>query len=315
MKTVLKAAAVAVAAMAAPLSVAAEAWMPEGPIKMLIAFRAGGGADTQARLIAEELEARHGWSVIPEQVPGKGGLNAVKAIIGEPGDGTAIAMIVTGSLGYNMAAARAGKPTDVTPIVTTAGTQMAVVALASKGWKTFDDVLDAARSGTPIRFGVMTPRLGDMVYVLEKRNDVDFNIVSLTGGKAVIDGLNAGDLDVGFGAGIQAKAVASGDMVELASALDEPLVSTPDAPLLRDFNLGFVSDTTFMFAGPKDMDPRARDAIANAIAEIVQDAASKPHVFINKAFGGPKVVMGDALATGIQQGYDDAGALMNAVNE
>ncbi len=43
------------------ISAFAAGWTPPGPIKLLIAFRAGGGADTQARLIAEELEAKLGW--------------------------------------------------------------------------------------------------------------------------------------------------------------------------------------------------------------------------------------------------------------
>ncbi|MGH1466912.1 MAG: Bug family tripartite tricarboxylate transporter substrate binding protein [Cognatishimia sp.] len=301
------------AATAAPLVSAAETWTPPGPIKMLIAFRAGGGADTQSRLIAEELEARHGWKIIPEQATGKGGLNAVKAIKDAATDGTAMAMIVTGSLGYNMAAANAGQPTDVTPIITTAGTQMAVVALASKGWKTLGDVLEAANNGEKIRFGAMTPRLGDIAYIIEKNNNVDFNIVSVKGGKAVMDGLNAGDLDVGFGAGIQAKAVASGEMVELASVLSGPLKSTPDAPLLTEYNVEFTSDTTFMLAGPKGMDPVARSAIATAIAEIIQDEGSKANQFLTKGFGGPKVIMGTELETLVQSGFDDAGALIEAV--
>jgi len=35
-------------------------WTPPGPIKLMIAFAAGGGAATQARLIADALEGRHG---------------------------------------------------------------------------------------------------------------------------------------------------------------------------------------------------------------------------------------------------------------
>lgn len=77
----------------------AQDWAPEGPIKMLIAFRAGGGADTSARLIAAEVEAATGWQIIPEQVTGKGGLNAALALMDMPADGTAIAMVVTETLG------------------------------------------------------------------------------------------------------------------------------------------------------------------------------------------------------------------------
>tara|TARA_R110002020_G_scaffold68026_6_gene178287 strand:+ start:944 stop:1891 length:948 start_codon:yes stop_codon:yes gene_type:complete len=312
MKKLLKSAVVAAAILGTSTAAFAEGWTPPGPIKMMIAFAAGGGADTQARLIAEELEARHGWKVIPEQVTGKGGLNAVNALKGEPADGSTIAIIISETMGYNLASAKAGKPTDVTPITTTASTQMAIVALSSKGWKTFGDVIAAAKGGEAIRFGTMTPLLGDMAYVLGKENGVDFNIISVRGGKAVMNGLNAGDMDIGFGAGIQAKAVAAGDMVELASAIGQPLNSSPDAPLLSEFGLDATYKTTFMFAGPAGMDPAARDAIAAAIGEIATSEGGKANEFINKGFGGAVVIQGAELEARVQGEFDSAGALIAA---
>ncbi|WP_282159427.1 sulfatase-like hydrolase/transferase [Shimia thalassica] len=104
MKKLLKLAAVAATALSTSTAAIAADWTPPGPIKMIIAFAAGGGADTQARLIAEELEALHGWKIIPEQVTGKGGLNAVNALKDGATDGTVIGMIITETLGYNMAA-------------------------------------------------------------------------------------------------------------------------------------------------------------------------------------------------------------------
>ena len=62
----------------------------------------------QLRLIAEELEATLGWSFIPEQVTGKGGLNLAAAMKSEANDGTVIGMAVTETLGYNMAASNSG---------------------------------------------------------------------------------------------------------------------------------------------------------------------------------------------------------------
>ena len=55
MKRIFKAAVAAVGFTALATSAMAE-WTPPGPIKLMIAFAAGGGADTQARMIAEELE-------------------------------------------------------------------------------------------------------------------------------------------------------------------------------------------------------------------------------------------------------------------
>ena len=93
-------------------------------------------------------------------------------------------MLVTESLAYNMQAANAGMTqADFTPITTTAGFQMGIVSPASKGWKDFKDVIAAAKGGEQIRFGVMSPKLADLAYLLGKANDVDFNIVSVKGGK------------------------------------------------------------------------------------------------------------------------------------
>lgn len=315
MKLSIKAAlAAAVIAVSGTASMAQD-WVPPGPIKLMIAFAAGGGADTQARMIAAELEAAKGWSVIPEQVTGKGGLNAVNALSSEPGDGTAIAMIVTESLGYNASAAGIDGPASATPITTTAGTEMAVVALSSKGYKTLGDVIDAAKSGTEIRFGAMSPALADLAYVIGKENGVDFNVITVRGGRAVMDGLNAGDMDIGFGAGIQAKGVAAGDMVELASAKSSALAGTPDAPMLSDYNVSFTNDTMFLIAGPPNMDPTARAAIAAALTDVLNTDGSEAAGFITKGFGGVKMLQGDELTALIQDGYAQAGALLEASAE
>jgi tripartite-type tricarboxylate transporter receptor subunit TctC len=316
MKKILTAAVTALGLAASTVAATAADWTPPGPIKLMIAFAAGGGADTQARLIAEELEARTGWQFIPEQVTGKGGVNLLRAMKDEPADGSVIGMVVTESLGYNLYAADAGMTAaDFTPIVTTAGFQMGVVALTSKGWSSFDDVVAAAKAGEELRFGTMSPRLADLAYLLGKAQGVEFNIISVRGGKAVMDGVNAGDMDLGFMAGIQAKGVAAGDLVNLASALSTPLVQTPDAPTFADLGMTYDSDGYFMFAGPGGMDPAARDAMATAIAEIVSDEGTKPGGLIKKAFGGPSIIQGADLDALVQKGFDESEALINAASE
>lgn len=317
MKRILKTAIATLAAAVMSTGTMAADWTPPGPIKLMIAFRAGGGADTQARLIAEELENKLGWKFIPEQITGKGGMNMAAALKDMPNDGTAIGMAVTETFGYNMAAApKSGlTPADFTGLATTAGFQMGVVSPASKGWNTFDDMIAAAKGGEDIRFGVMSPRLADLAYLLGKAQGVDFNIVSVRGGKAVLDGVNAGDLDVGFMAGIQAKGVEAGDLVNLASALSEPLVQTPDAPTFADLGVEFNSDGHFVFVGPAGMPAEARDALAGAIAEIVADENSKAGGLVKNAFGGSSVVTGDELTVLLNQNYEDAGKLLDAASE
>ena len=314
MKRFLMAATAAVGLFAASVSSSladGHGWKPDGPIKMVIAFAAGGGADTQARLIAGDIQAATGWEIIPEQVTGKGGVNALVALKDMPKDGTAIALVVTESLGYNsVAAAGAGlSPSDFTGLTTTAGFQMGVVSKANKGWTSFADMIADAKANN-LRFGTMSPKLSDLAFLLGEALGVEFNIVQVKGGKAVMNGVQAGDMDLGFMAGIQGKGVASGDLVNLASAMSKPLIQTPDAPTFADLGVQFNADGYFVFVAPAGMDPKARDALTNAIKESIQNG--KASGMITKAFGGAAINEGAELDAMLQAEYDAAGALMKA---
>ncbi len=320
MKQILKAAVttLGLAALSTTLSTSAQAedWTPPGPIKLMIAFAAGGGADTQARLIAEDLETKLGWQFIPEQVTGKGGMNLAIAMKDQPNDGSVIGMAVTETMGYNMRVADAGvTPADYTAITTTAGFQMGIVSLATKGWTSINDVIAAAKSGEALRFGTMSPKLADLAYLLGKAQGVDFNIISVRGGKAVMNGVVAGDMDLGFMAGIQARGVAAGELVNLASALSAPLKQTPEAPTLADMGVEFSADGYFLFIGPAGMPTEARDAIAAAIGEAVSTEGMKSNGMITKAFGGPTVIAGAEAQALIEADYVAAGALLDAASE
>ncbi|MEM1298099.1 MAG: tripartite tricarboxylate transporter substrate binding protein [Pseudomonadota bacterium] len=296
MKKMLMAGAVALGALATSATGVLADWAPPGPIKMLIAFRAGGGTDTQARLIAEELEKRHGWKVVPEQLTGKGGANMAAALKDMPNDGSVIGMAVTETFAYNMIAGKrqAYAQEDFTALTTTAGFQMGIIAPTTKGWKTWEDMIAAAKGGS-VRFGVMSPKLGDIAYLIGKHEGVDFNIVSFKGGKGVLNALSAGDADVGFGAGTQTKAVLAGDMVQMASGLSKRLNITPDAPTLQELGMDLQADGYFVFMAPAGLPDEARTAISDAIAEIVQDESTKAHGIIKKGFGGTVVIKGAEL--------------------
>ena len=316
MKKFVTAALAALGIVASAVSATAADWTPPGPIKLMIAFAAGGGADTQARLIAEELETRTGWEFIPEQVTGKGGLNLLQAMKDEPSDGTVIGMVITESLGYAMFTSGSGMtPADFTPITLTAGTQMGIVSRASAGWNDLSDVIAAAKSGKDIRFGVMTQRLADLAYLLGKEQGVEFNIVTVKGGKAVLNGVNAGDMDLGWMAGIQSKGVAAGDLVNLASGLPVPLDLSPDAPLIADFGVPYDAGAYFLIAGPGGMEDDARNALARAIGDVVSDDSTKAGALIKRAFGGSLTTNGAELDTLVQNEFDGSGALLKAVSE
>lgn len=303
-------------ALFAAVAVAAD-WSPSGPIKLWIGFRAGGGVDTQARLIAEELEARHGWKIIPENLAGAGGMKLGKALPKEPNDGLSIGFLVSETLGYNMMAAKdpGFDLDDFTYLTATTGSQMSLYAKTSKGWKSLDDMLAAAKS-EKITIGAMSQKLADAAYLLGKNNGVEFNIVgNLRGGKGVMNAIVADDVDAGFGAGIQNKGVAAGDFVHLANGETSPLITAPEIKSIADYGVDFDLGAKFMLVGPAGMPKDAADTITAAIVEIIEDPSTKVNQMITKAFAGPQPIQGDELRRLIESGADEAKRLLDASAE
>lgn len=310
MKKILSAAAAAFLTVSAAYA----DWAPTGPVKVLIGFKAGGGADTLARLISEDVQAEYGWSMIPENVAGAGGAVMARALKSSPADGLSIGVGITDTFAYGIAAAK--EPgyalSDFDFLSTIAGTQMGVVARSDRGWKTMSDVIAAAKAGEEISFGAMTPRLADGAYYIGKVNGVEFNIASsYKGGKAVLNAVNASDVDVGWVAGPQKSGVQSGDLLNLVNGEDTPLKVSPDAQSLSDIGVDFFFGATFVSMAPAGLDVDARKALSDAIAAVIQKDGSKSNTFINKVFT-LKVKTADDATSYVMQELKDSEALLNA---
>ena len=295
----------------------AEEWTPNGPITLKISFRAGGGTDTQARLIASELTKRHGWEIIPQNVAGKGGAVMARDLVDDPADGLTIGMTVTEALTYSPHATRdAGYALeDFDVLTTTAGTQMALFAKTSRGWKTLHDVIAAAKAGESISVGAFSPRVADGIYLLSQRTGVNFKTVMVKGGKGSINGVMADDLDIAWGAGPQNKLVANGELINLVSAEDEALITSPEAPLLTEFEVPYTFGAKFLFIAPKGVPAEARQALTDAIIDVINDESTEANAFITKAFAGVQVIQGEELETYMDQKAADDAALLKVTSE
>ncbi len=309
--TGLAVAGLAAAAVMVASPVLAE-WKPNGPINVIIGFAAGGGTDTQARLIGAELEKRKGWKVIPSNVTGKGGVVMARKLKNLPNDGLTIGMAVTEVFGYNMLASKkAGyKQSDFTYIATTTSSQMGIVANTSKGWKTFADVIAAAKKGKVFKFAGMSAKHADINFLIEQKYGVKFNTVVLRGGRKVLNAITAGDVDLGYGAGIQTKAVLAGKMVNLASGLGERLRISPNAPTLAEMGIPYDIGAKFLFVAPAGIPADARKALGDAIGGIINDPTTKASKFVSKAYGGPDVMTGKKLDAYINNEIKVAKVLM-----
>ncbi len=316
-KAVATATLLAVTALTGTTAALAEEWKPSGPITLKISFRAGGGTDTQARLIATELNKRHGWDIIPQNIAGKGGAVMLREHVNDPADGMTIGMTVSEALTYSPFATRdAGYALeDFEALTTTAGTQMALFAKADRGWNTLHDVIAAAAAGEDISVGAFSPRVADAIYLLSKETGADLKTVMVKGGKGSMNGVMADDLDIAWGAGPQNKLVASGELVNLVSGEDEALVASPDAPLLKEFGVPYSFGSKFIFVAPKGIPAEAKEALTDAIVEIITDENTEANAFITNAFAGVQAINGEELDAYLTQKAADDAALLEVTSE
>jgi tripartite-type tricarboxylate transporter receptor subunit TctC len=71
---------------------------PGKPIRLVVGFAAGGGNDIFARLIANKLQEKLGWTVVIENRAGAGGRVAAEFVAREPADGYTVLVGASGAM-------------------------------------------------------------------------------------------------------------------------------------------------------------------------------------------------------------------------
>ena len=111
----------------------------------------------------------------------------------------------------------------------------------------------------------------------------------------MLNGLIAKDVDIGFISGIQVRAVEAGKLINVASAENARLRMSPQVPTLKELGIPYQFGVRFIAFAPKGIEQKARDAIAAAFKGVLDDEKSKARAYVDRAFGEPPLVTGDAL--------------------
>jgi tripartite-type tricarboxylate transporter receptor subunit TctC len=142
-----------VAILALGVGASAAAGYPTRAITFVVGFAPGGGIDTFARVVAQELNEQAGFSVVIENRAGAASNIAAKAVAAAPPDG--YTLLFTGnSYAINQTLYRnPGYATeDLRPVVFVAVDSMAYAVNATDPARSLREFLDA-RKGAPFNFG------------------------------------------------------------------------------------------------------------------------------------------------------------------
>jgi len=116
-------------------------------IKIVVPFPAGGPSDTVSRLLAEQIGPAHGTTIVIENRPGANQIIGTEAVARAAPDGnnlliTAPVFVITPhlrKLNYDPL-------TSFEPVCQLVSSPMAIVVNSASSYRTFDDLLSAARA-------------------------------------------------------------------------------------------------------------------------------------------------------------------------
>jgi tripartite-type tricarboxylate transporter receptor subunit TctC len=286
-RTAKQAAALCVAlslGMAALLSVRAEAadW-PAKPVRIVVAYAAGGANDLLARVFAEQLSTAFHQQFFVENRTGGGGLVGDEAVARSEPDG--YTLIASGLPSHVLAPAMNPKNAafdamrDFTHIAYLGGPPNVFVVHASSPVKSFRDLLAMTRSA-PAGVEYVSPSLGSVgnvvaEYVAAKEHLKLVHVAYRGGGAAILD-LVAGQVKLGsMTLATTLPHIRSGALRPLAISSAARVPELPDVPTLTE--LGYpelVVTTWYALSGP---------------ARLPRDIVVRLNREVNRAMDVPKV--------------------------
>ncbi|OGA68881.1 MAG: hypothetical protein A3G81_01145 [Betaproteobacteria bacterium RIFCSPLOWO2_12_FULL_65_14] len=265
------------------LSIAAHAvdW-PTKPVRLVVAYSAGGANDLLGRVFAEQLRKTFGQQFIVENRTGGGGLIGTESVARAAPDGYTLQ--VAGMPSHVLAPAMNKNASidpirDFTHIAYLGGPPNVFVVHPSAGVNSFRELLalmknqaDGVQYGSPSIGSV-----GNMVaeYVAEKEKVKLVHVTYRGGGSAIVD-LVAGHLKVGsMTLSTTRQHILAGKIKPLAVSSAQRLAEFPDLPTLVE--LGYrdlVVTTWYSLAGP---------------AGVPRDIVDRLNAAVNKAMEVPEV--------------------------
>jgi tripartite-type tricarboxylate transporter receptor subunit TctC len=266
------------AALAAlPAAAQAQAY-PSKPIRVVVPYAAGGGADGNARLLSQPMAALLGQPIVIENKPGASGIIAATSVLQAPADGYTV---LFDTFPYAVNAVLRKLPfdpvKDFTPVSQAINMPNILVVPSSAPYKTFKEFIAYARAH-PGKLSFASYGAGGSAHLagemLRRDAGIDWLHVPYKGGAPAITDLLAGQVSAYFANPVSGLSyVKAGSLRALATTGAQRMEALPDVP-------------TVMESGFKDFEvvewngffvPSATPApVVERLSAAVRDATRQP---------------------------------------
>lgn len=265
------------ALLALPASALA-AWSPNGDVTVIVAYKAGSGTDTGARLLASQAEKNIGKTLIIQNLPGADGKIGWTQLVNAKPDGQTIGFINLPT--FTTLATQPDstfKIADVVPIVNHLSETGVVAVRADSPFKTLKDLVDAAKEKSTYKASTNGVEASNhtAAQLLAKSGGFQYKAVPYGGTADQLLALRQGEVDFTCAKVADVAPLIKGDKPELRILgvfSEERLPELPDVPTLKENGLydKWYGSARGIVA-PKGTPPEIIDFYVEAFKKTMQD--------------------------------------------
>ena len=243
------------AALAAPVFTAQAQSFPAKPIKLIIAFPAGGPTDITMRSLADGASKILGQTVIIDNKPGAGGTLPAQALQISAPDGYTLAQIPLGVFRLPYTTKINWDPIkDISYVLNVTGYAFGLVVPAEspiKNWAQF--VAWAKANPGKLSFGstgtLTSPHL--TMELIAQKLGIELLHVPYKGSADLMQAIMGGQIMAAADSTGFAPLVESGKLRVLNTWGDQRLAKFPDTPTLKELGLDMVQNSPFGIGAPR----------------------------------------------------------------
>jgi len=249
---------------------------PNKPIKLVIAFPAGGPTDITMRALAEGASKVLGQPVIVDNKPGAGGSLPAQALQSAPADGYTLAQIPQSIFRLPYTTKMTWDPVkDISYVINVTGYAFGVVVPTASPFKSWADFVAYAKANPgKLSYGstgnLTSPHL-TMEHVAQKA-DIKLLHVPYKGSADLMQALLGGHLMAASDSTGFAPQVEAGKLRVLNTWGDKRLAKFSDAPTLKELGYDIVQNSPFGIGAPKN----TPEAVVKRLHDAFKTAMEQP---------------------------------------
>lgn len=252
-------------------------WPGSKPVRLVVGYAAGGGTDVIARAWATGFQKIHGWTVVVENRPGAGSGVLMAWLKNQPADGYVLGAMSTDAVTINPAQGEVGYTWENFDYLGSGmQTWGGLIALKDKPFNNLKELAEYARKQG--RATIAVAGVNQEILVAQLAEEFKVNLVAVpgTGAAEALTSALGGHVDATTQGTLHVAQIKGGKMKLIASLVNRRQPYAADvATLAEQGSKARPLETHTQLVAPKDLPPRIKTCVKEALDEVVKSADYK----------------------------------------